>query len=101
MKPSVDEDEESKTPLAVNVQKATKFFGDPRLGLDIQCFTKSNFIFRDQNNRIYPMYSKQKGVAVIINNQEFSDKDAYPFRTGADVDAKNLEKLFFQLGFQV
>jgi len=83
--PSVDEDEESKTPLAVNVQKATKFFGDPR----------------DQNNRIYPMYSKQKGVAVIINNQEFSDKDAYPFRTGADVDAKNLEKLFFQLGFQV
>ena len=47
------------------------------------------------------MYSKQKGVAVIINNQEFSDKDAYPFRTGADVDAKNLEKLFFQLGFQV
>ena len=82
-------------------KKLPSFLGIQGKKLDIQCFTKSNFIFRDQNNRIYPMYSKQKGVAVIINNQEFSDKDAYPFRTGADVDAKNLEKLFFQLGFQV
>ena len=58
-------------------------------------------LFREPNNRIYPLYSKQKGVAVIINNQEFTDKELYPFRTGADVDANNLEKLFLQLGFKV
>ena len=45
MKPSVDEDEESKTPLAVNVQKATKFFGDPRLEIGHLVFHEIKFHF--------------------------------------------------------
>ena len=51
--------------------------------------------------RMYVMTSQPRGKALIINNQEFSMPDLFPFREGADVDADNLEKLFSQLGFTV
>ena len=47
------------------------------------------------------MCSNPRGKALIINNQEFSDPDFYPFRLGADVDSESLDQLFTQLGFQV
>ena len=51
--------------------------------------------------RMYKMTSKPRGKALIINNQEFTMPDMFPFREGADVDADNLENLFSQLGFSV
>ena len=51
--------------------------------------------------RMYNMTSNPRGRALIINNQEFTMPDMFPFREGADVDADNLEKLFGQLGFTV
>ena len=50
---------------------------------------------------MYKMTSKPRGKALIINNQEFTMPDMFPFREGADVDADNLENLFSQLGFSV
>ena len=47
------------------------------------------------------MTSKPRGKALIINSQEFTMPDMFPFREGADVDADNLENLFSQLGFSV
>merc|ERR1711915_983247 len=71
----------SKTPLNVVVERGTRFFGDPL--------------------RTYPMYSKPRGYALILNNQEFDNPSMYPYRQGAQVDSDNLEKLFTQLGFKV
>ena len=53
------------------------------------------------HSRMYKMTSKPRGKALIINNQEFTMPDMFPFREGADVDADNLENLFSQLGFSV
>ena len=51
--------------------------------------------------RYYPMCSKVRGHALIINNEKFSQKDIYPFRKGSSVDIENLGSLFSQLGFLV
>ena len=55
----------------------------------------------DNFSRVYPMCSRPRGQAVIINNQKFDDEVTYPFRQGADVDADNLDNLFTQLDFKV
>lgn len=52
-------------------------------------------------SRVYPMSSRPRGQAIIINNQKFDDEVTYPFRQGADVDADNLDNLFTQLDFKV
>jgi len=53
------------------------------------------------NRRIYPMCSRPRGKALVINNQQFCDPELYPFRLGADVDSESLDQLFTQLGFEV
>jgi len=73
--------ENRKTPLHIEVEKAAKLYSDPV--------------------RMYPMLSKPKGYALIINNQEFDDSLTYPLRVGAHVDSENLGSLFTQLGFIV
>jgi len=73
--------EDTKTPLHIQVEMGNKFFCDP--------------------TRMYPMSSCPRGRVLIINNQEFDNPRMYSFRTGADVDADNLEKLFIQLGLNV
>jgi len=73
--------DDSQTPLHVEVEKGIKFFGTP--------------------GRMYPMQSKPRGYALIINNQDFDIPETYPFRKGAHVDSENLDNLFSQLGFEV
>jgi len=73
--------EVNKTPLRIKVEKGTTFFSDPL--------------------RIYPMLSRPRGYALIINNLEFDDPDRFPNRKGAQVDGENLEILFTELGFRV
>eukprot|EP00092_Neocalanus_flemingeri_P007155 GFUD01007730.1.p1 GENE.GFUD01007730.1~~GFUD01007730.1.p1 ORF type:complete len:382 (+),score=76.81 GFUD01007730.1:41-1186(+) len=51
--------------------------------------------------RFYPMCSKVRGHALIINNEKFSQRDIYPNRKGSSVDIENLDNLFSQLGFLV
>ncbi|KFB47243.1 AGAP004754-PA-like protein [Anopheles sinensis] len=48
----------------------------------------------------YPMASRNRGVAFILNMVSFVN-DALPERKGAKVDGKNLISLFQQLGFKV
>ena len=71
----------NKSPLKIKVKKGTNVFSDPL--------------------RIYPMLSRPRGYALIINNQEFDDPDMFPNRMGAHVDGENLEILFTELGFRV
>jgi len=79
--PIVPWDPASMTPLKVKVKTGKKFHSDPRL--------------------IYPMSSSPRGLALIINNIEFTIPEIYPFRKGAEVDSENLAELFTQLGFKV
>ena len=76
-----NEDMNDRKPLNIEVNKGTNFFSDPI--------------------RMYTMSSSQRGRVLIINNQEFENPSLYTYREGADVDAKNLELLFTQLGFTV
>ena len=48
----------------------------------------------------YCMESKPRGLALIINNDQF-DNDVLSTRTGSMVDSNNLDELFLQLGFEV
>jgi len=50
--------------------------------------------------QVYPMRSSPRGYFFMINNVQFvnNPEDA---RTGAEVDEKNLEDLFTQLGYTV
>ena len=48
----------------------------------------------------YTMESKPRGLALIINNDQF-DNDVLSTRTGSTVDSNNLDELFLQLGFEV
>ena len=50
--------------------------------------------------RCYPMFSKPRGYALIINNESFVN-DIYKYRSGSTIDANNLDILFEQLGFKV
>jgi len=47
------------------------------------------------------MSSSPRGLALIINNIEFTYPDLFPYRKGANVDSENLAELFTQLGFKV
>ena len=67
--------------LKIKVTKATEYFIDPE--------------------RIYEIKSNFRGLALIVNNEEFSFKDEFPTRTGSQVDVANLRDLFQQLGFDV
>ena len=71
----------NETPLLIHVETGNDFFNDLQ--------------------KMYPMSSTPRGNVLIINNQEFDNPNLYEFRKGADVDAKNLELLFTQLGFSV
>ena len=48
----------------------------------------------------YTMESKPRGLALIINNDQF-DNEVLSTRTGSMVDSNNLDELFLQLGFEV
>ena len=50
---------------------------------------------------IYSFGSDARGMAVIINNDKFTDDEDYPTRTGSQVDVRNLSDLFKQLGLEV
>lgn len=73
------------TPLKISVKKASKYLG----------LSKSLGI-----KRCYPMFSKPRGYALIINNESFVN-DIYKYRSGSTIDANNLDILFEQLGFKV
>ena len=45
---------------------------------------------------MYPNFSQPKGLCLIINNRLFL---TMPERTGTDVDATNIERLFKKLGY--
>jgi hypothetical protein len=51
----------------------------------------------DQEN-VYQMKSKPRGVAVVINNKHFRTMNT---RKGTDIDGKNLQHIFEKLGFNV
>lgn len=53
-----------------------------------------------QTLKTYKMESKPRGLALIIDNENF-DNEVLPTRTGSLVDANNLDILFDQLGFRV
>ena len=62
-----------------------------------------HFCYKDNAisfQRCYPMFSKPRGYALIINNESFVN-DIYKYRTGSTIDANNLDILFEQLGFKV
>lgn len=60
---------------------------------------------------VYPMTSKPRGIALIINNESFADdpemtegekqKEKLEVRQGSDSDVKSLEKLYEALDFKV
>ena len=50
---------------------------------------------------MYNMTSYPRGKALIINNHDFTEPHMFTNRAGADVDARDLESLFRQLGFTV
>jgi len=52
------------------------------------------------NVRTYKMDSVPRGLALIIDNENF-DNEVLPTRTGSLVDSNNLDELFLQLGFKV
>eukprot|EP00092_Neocalanus_flemingeri_P031123 GFUD01033806.1.p1 GENE.GFUD01033806.1~~GFUD01033806.1.p1 ORF type:complete len:318 (-),score=80.68 GFUD01033806.1:74-1027(-) len=73
--------EEKQEVLKVQVTKATEYFVDPE--------------------KIYNISSSVRGLALILNNEEFPSKEDYKTRTGSQVDVVNLSDLFQQLGFIV
>ena len=48
----------------------------------------------------YPIGSRVRGLALIIDNERF-ENNVLPFREGSHIDANNLDILFEQLGFKV
>ncbi|XP_071502752.1 caspase-3-like [Diadema antillarum] len=48
------------------------------------------------NDNVYKMSSRPRGIAIIINNKKFKTMKT---RQGTDVDGRNLENVFKQLGF--
>ncbi len=72
---------------------------DPSSQLNIKVKKSREFKF-DKDWGIYPMLSNPKGLALIINNENFSHNPGL-VRLGSNVDVQNLEKLCKQLGFKV
>ncbi|XP_063965866.1 caspase-3-like [Lytechinus pictus] len=50
------------------------------------------------NDNVYKMKSRPRGIALIINNKTFKTMKK---RSGTDVDSRNLQNVFKQLGFNV
>lgn len=71
----------STMPIEVSVRKATAYRGPPSFNA-------------------YPLFSKPRGLALIIDNEDF-DNNVLPRRTGSMVDANNLDILLSELGFKV
>ena len=69
-----------KKQMVINVVQSTEFHGDP--------------------DDTYKVRSNPKGWVLLINNEKF-ECEKYPTRTGSDVDERNLETLFTQLGLKV
>ena len=55
----------------------------------------------DKDNDVYVFDSAQRGLAVIINNENFSGSKKYPDRPGSSNDASDLQSSFEHLGFHV
>ena len=104
------------TPLKVKVKTGKKWVGHCHQLLS--CILSIRF--HSDPRLIYPMSSSPRGLALIINNIEFTSPEIYPFRweknifwggkiskpmfswrKGAEVDSENLAELFTQLGFKV
>merc|ERR1719186_576472 len=66
--------------MNINVVQATEFHGDP--------------------DDTYKVRTNPKGWVLLINNEKF-ESEKFATRTGSEVDEKNLETLFIQLGFKV
>jgi len=49
----------------------------------------------------YDMNHRQRGNFIIVNNKTFNQNTGMGARTGTDVDAGNLKKMFTDLGFKV
>ena len=56
---------------------------------------------KEQSKYVYNMTNPKRGMAVIINNRIFDRRTQMGERTGTDVDAANLYKVFKKLGFEV
>lgn len=52
----------------------------------------------NKNIHFYGSRSKKRGRVFIFNNYDYVDKEAHPYRNGAQVDSRNLHKLFNQMG---
>ena len=72
--------EDAKKPINISVVQSTEFHGDP--------------------DNTYKVRSKPKGWVLLINNEKF-ESETFSTRIGSEVDERNLETLFIQLGFQV
>ena len=67
-------------PMNIKVKQSTEFHGDAE--------------------DTYKVRSNPKGWVLLINNERF-ESDTLPTRKGSEVDERNLEMLFIQLGFKV
>merc|ERR1711892_1608452 len=66
--------------------------------LEIKVIQAKKYFIDDES--IYGLKSEFKGLAVIINNDEFTEED-YTKRQGSQVDVNNLSRLFEKLGLTV
>ncbi|KAM4637109.1 caspase-2 isoform 2-T2 [Discoglossus pictus] len=56
--------------------------------------------YMSHHQQAYRMYSRPRGLALIISNVQFSTPEL-DFRSGGDVDTASLNHLFTQLGYDV
>eukprot|EP00092_Neocalanus_flemingeri_P029028 GFUD01031513.1.p1 GENE.GFUD01031513.1~~GFUD01031513.1.p1 ORF type:complete len:298 (+),score=88.09 GFUD01031513.1:122-1015(+) len=70
----------TKQTVNVQVKQSTEFHGDP--------------------GDTYRVRSNPKGWVLLINNEKF-ESETFSTRLGSEVDERNLEALFIQLGFKV
>lgn len=71
-------------PIRINVVPAKQFYDDPR----------------QSDVHVYNTHSKNRGAVLIVNNINYINNVHLP-REGAEVDGKNLQELFHQMGFQI
>ena len=49
----------------------------------------------------YNMNHRYRGQCIIVNNVHFKNKETHPDRSGSDLDAEELKKVFIKLSFEV
>lgn len=72
-----------ETPLNIKVKPSPKFLDTSR---------------HNRNVDFYSTRSKKRGKVLIFNNYDYVDKEAHPYRNGAQVDSTNLDEMFNQMG---